>query len=134
MAEIKFNKDSLTEIGQGSQRSSESGRGDYSLLPSVVIAAYAKHLQEGVEKGYPRNNWQKGQPLSRLHSSLLRHSFQLLDGQLDEPHDRAVLFNIGAIIYTRNAIKEGTLPESLEDVFTDEQFKEYYGRERGQNA
>ena len=61
---------------------------------------------------------------------MLRHGFQLLSGQLDEPHDRAVLFNIGSIIFTRSQIKAGKLPESLEDVFDDAQFKEFYGRER----
>lgn len=128
--EIKFEESNIKDIGNGSKRSGELGRGDYSLVPKEVIEAYAKHLQSGVEKGYPRNNWKLGQPLSRLHSSLLRHSFQLLSGALDEPHASAVLFNIGAIIYTREAIKVGKLPESLEDVFDGEQFKTFYGRYR----
>jgi hypothetical protein len=130
--EVKFDPTNIVTIGAGSKRSGEAGRGDYSLVPAEVIAAYAQHLQEGVAKGYPRNNWKLGQPLSRLHSSLLRHSFQLLSGKLDEPHDRAVLFNIGSIIFTRAAIKDGRLPDSLEDVFDDTQFREFYGRPRVQ--
>jgi len=128
--DIKFDKENIVTIGVGSQRSGEAGRGDYSLLPSEVIEVYAKHLQAGVAKGYGRNNWKLGQPLSRLHSSMLRHGFQLLSGQLDEPHDRAVLFNIGSIIFTRAQIKAGKLPDSLEDIFDDAQFREFYGRDR----
>lgn len=127
---VKFDPNNITTIGQGSKRSGERGRGDYSLVPKEVVDAYAKHLQEGVERGYPRNNWTLGQPLSRLHSSMLRHAFQLLNGELDEPHDRAVLFNIGAIIYMRAKIKVGQLPDTLEDVFTDAQFQAFYGRPR----
>ena len=113
----------------GAVRSSAEGRGRYDLVPLIVVDRFAKHLEKGAKK-YTDNNWQKGMNIRRCMSSLLRHAFQLLDGDEQEDHLAAVIFNAGAVMFFRDKIKNGERPESLEDLFDDGQFRRYYGRNR----
>lgn len=57
------------------------------------------HYQDGAKK-YGDNNWQKGLPVSRYLSSAIRHYLKFCRGDKDEPHDRACLWNLTAIIWT----------------------------------
>lgn len=57
------------------------------------------HYQDGAAK-YGDNNWQKGLPVSRYLSSAIRHYLKFRRGDQDEPHDRAILWNLTAIIWT----------------------------------
>lgn len=57
------------------------------------------HYQDGAAK-YGDNNWQKGLPVSRYLSSAIRHYLKFCRGDKDEPHDRACLWNLTAIIWT----------------------------------
>lgn len=59
----------------------------------------AIHYEEGATK-YGDNNWQRGLPVSRYLSSAIRHYLKFRRGDQDEPHDRAVLWNLTAIIWT----------------------------------
>jgi hypothetical protein len=59
----------------------------------------AIHYEDGAAK-YGDNNWQKGLPVSRYLSSAIRHYLKYSRGDNDERHDRAVLWNLTAIIWT----------------------------------
>lgn len=58
----------------------------------------AKHYEDGAKKYFPRN-WEKGIPLSILLGSTVRHIIKFGDEWLDEPHDRAIIWNICAMIH-----------------------------------
>lgn len=55
--------------------------------------------EEGAKK-YGENNWQKGIPLHCYIDSALRHFMKFNDGWVDEPHDRAFVWNLIGAIWT----------------------------------
>lgn len=98
----------------GSQRDSASGKGRYDLLPLEAIHRLAQAYERGAEK-YDDRNWEKGQPLSVVTSSMLRHAFQATAGLEDEDHLAAVAWNAFAAITILERIKAGKLPPELDD-------------------
>lgn len=96
----------------GSVRDTRVGKGRYDLLPPYAMSRIAQHYENGVAK-YGERNWELGQPLSRYLDSALRHLFQLLDGQTEEDHAAAVVWNILSYIQTDYWITNGQLPEDL---------------------
>lgn len=83
----------------------------FSSLPNMLLET-AKHFEAGALK-YDDNNWQKGIPVSVYIDSAIRHYLKLLRGDTDEPHDRAVCWNLMCAIWTcenkpeLNSYKEG---------------------------
>jgi hypothetical protein len=124
-------KDSGTResFSTGSVRDSQEGKGRYDLVPYEPLRRLAVHYENGAKK-YGDGNWMKGQSISRYLCSAQRHLEKVKAGMECEDHITAVSWNSFAIVWTREAIKAGKLPESLEDVFDDEQFKAFYGRDR----
>lgn len=59
----------------------------------------AKHFEEGAKK-YGDDNWRKGIPAHVYIDSAVRHYLKYLAGWNDEPHDRAVAWNIMCCIWT----------------------------------
>ncbi len=59
----------------------------------------AKHFEDGAKK-YGEGNWKKGIPVNSYIDSTIRHYIKWLDGWDDEPHDRAVLWNLMCCIWT----------------------------------
>ena len=80
----------------------------------TVMKKLAIHFQNGAKK-YAANNWRKGQPISRMYDSAKRHLWAVIDGKKDEPHEAALLWNLFAILQTKLDIKNGNLPETLND-------------------
>lgn len=103
------------EYATGARRDVRTGKGRYDLLPAAALRRYAELLERGAEKYGPRN-WEKGIPLGRFLDSALRHLLQLLDGQTDEDHAAAVLFNVGCFVATQEWIAAGRLPAELNDL------------------
>jgi len=115
--EFKEVKDSgkRQDFDTGSRRDTREGKGRYDLLPVRAIRRLAKHYENGAKK-YGDRNWEKGQPLSRYLDSALRHLFKALEGQIDEDHLTAAVWNILAIVETQERIEEGILPKELDDL------------------
>ena len=65
----------------------------------TAILELACHYEDGAKK-YGDNNWKKGLPVSRYISSAVRHYLKYQRGDTDERHDRAVLWNLTAILWT----------------------------------
>ena len=82
----------------GSKRDTREGKGRYDLIPPRCIARLAKHYENGSQKYGPRN-WELGQPSSRYLDSLLRHAFRYADGERDEDHLSAIVFNAFGIMF-----------------------------------
>lgn len=65
----------------------------------TMLLEIAKHFEEGAKK-YGDNNWQKGIPVRCYIDSAIRHYLKFLRGDIDEPHDRAFVWNIMCCIWT----------------------------------
>lgn len=62
-----------------------------------AITEVAQHYADGARKYAPRN-WEKGIPMSVSLGSAVRHLLKLHLGWKDEPHERALLWNLFALM------------------------------------
>ncbi len=67
--------------------------------PCTMLLEVAIHFEDGAKK-YGDNNWRKGIPVKVFLDSALRHYIKYLRGDMDEPHDRAVCWNLMCAIWT----------------------------------
>ena len=72
---------------------------DIFVSPHQAILELAKHYEDGCRK-YGERNWEKGILLHCFIDSAIRHYLKFLDGQTDERHDRAVLWNLYGALWT----------------------------------
>lgn len=86
------------EFDSGSVRDTQEGKPRYDLIPPAPMKRLAELYARGAEK-YGEHNWTKGQPVSRFQSSLERHYKQWVEGETDEDHLAAVLWNTMAIMH-----------------------------------
>ena len=107
-------KDSGTrkKFSTGARRDMPSNKGRFDLLPPRVIRAVAIHYEKGAEK-YGDRNWEKGIPINSFISSGLRHAYQFLDGEGDENHLIAAIWNFMCAYETILRIQDGMLPDIL---------------------
>lgn len=74
-------------------------------MPEMFLEV-AKQYEDGAKK-YSDRNWEKGLPLFTFFDSGIRHYLKWLDNWTDEPHDRAVTWNLlGALWYTEKELEE----------------------------
>lgn len=99
----------------GAQRDMKEGKGRMDLLPMRALIELSKLLEQGAIK-YGDRNWEKGIPLSSFLDSGQRHIANFMIGRTDEPHLVQAAWNILCAIDTLVRIKEGVLPESLNDL------------------
>lgn len=104
-----------SEFHTGAVRDAMQGKGCPSLLPIDALLAASKRFEDGAEK-YGRNNWQKGIPLSRYVDAIYRHMWAFMKEKQDEDHGAAVIWNAMCLYQTREWIREGKLPEELNDL------------------
>lgn len=99
----------------GAVRGSPEGKGRYDLLPAYAIQRLAVHFENGA-KLYADENWRKGMPLRQYLDRALRHTFKFLEGQRDEDHASAAVWNLMALIETQEQIRRGNLPKELDNL------------------
>lgn len=99
----------------GARRDTNEGKGRFDLLPAVALARVAQLYQRGEVK-YGPHNWEKGIPSSRFLDSLLRHAFQISEGERTEDHKAAVVFNALGLMFNEEMVKRGRLPAALLDL------------------
>jgi hypothetical protein len=74
---------------------------EFDSLATMMLEVSVLY-QSGAEK-YGENNWKNGMPLEVYLDCALRHYLKQLRGDADEPHGRAVIWNLlGAIWTIRN--------------------------------
>ena len=61
-------------------------------VPELMLET-SIHFEEGAKK-YGENNWQKGIPTNCYVDSAVRHYLKWRNGDTDEPHDRAFVWNL----------------------------------------
>jgi hypothetical protein len=91
-------------------------------LSSYAMSRVARHFANGRVKYRPERrdgervpieNWRRGMDTARTMESLLRHAFAYLEGQRDEDHLAAVVFNALVIIETEEMVRRELLPPTL---------------------
>lgn len=70
----------------------------FQSWPDMLLEV-AVHFEEGAKK-YGVDNWKKGIPVRRYIDSAIRHYLKWLRGDQDEPHDRAVCWNLMCAVWT----------------------------------
>ena len=108
------------EFSTGSVRDVRSGKGRYDLLSPIALKAYAKRMEDGMSK-YGERNWEKGQPVMSYIDSAMRHMWNFIDDCMcgrvaEEDHLGAAMWNVASCIHTVEMIKNGSLPNSLDDT------------------
>ncbi len=127
MSELRIQQDKNAEIFElkdsgnrqqfstGAQRDIQRGKGRYDLLPFYALERVAKVFENGAIK-YEQENWRKGIPLRRFLDSALRHLCKAAWGMRDEDHFAQACWNVMCLIETEYMIKQGILPEELNDL------------------
>lgn len=67
--------------------------GTMDRIWATAMMDVAKHFEDGAKK-YSDNNWRKGIPTWCYFDSASRHLMKYVLGWDDEPHDRAILWNL----------------------------------------
>lgn len=98
----------------GAARSASAGRGRFDLVPYEAMLSLARRYEVGA-KTFGDRNWEKGQPLSRLLSSMRRHAHQI-GYDYSEDHAGAVLWNAAAFVTMVERMRAGILPRELDDI------------------
>jgi len=88
-----------TQFESGAVRDMHAGKGRYDLLPMCVIDRLAKHYEAGALK-YSDRNWEKGIPAHSFADSAMRHFCKYMDGQNDEDHLIAAIWNLCGLAWT----------------------------------
>ena len=71
----------------------------------TAMLEVSKHFEAGCQK-YGERNWEKGIPEHCYIDSAIRHYLKWRDGMTDEPHDRAVIWNLICLWWTHENITE----------------------------
>lgn len=105
----------------GMVRDTEDGKLDYSLVfDGPMFKRWAAHLTKGAKKYAPRN-WMKASgeaEYERFKRSFLRHMVAYFDGEVDEDHAAAMMFNLNGMEYVKGKPSESwsvatTLPSEV---------------------
>ena len=95
------------QFAGGMQRDVTDGKIDYSLVfDGPMLKRWAEHLTKGAIK-YLKRNWMKAtgqEELDRFRESAARHFVQWMQGDRDEDHAAAVIFNINGAEYVRERL------------------------------
>ena len=95
----------MTVFASGAVRDKKTGKGRCDLLPACVLLRLAKHYERGAERFGPYN-WQKGIPCHSFVDSALRHLLKFMDGQTDEDHLIAAIWNLCGLAWTEEKLPE----------------------------
>lgn len=88
-----------TQFDTGAVRDMHEGKGRFDLLPMCVIKRLARHYENGCLK-YGERNWEKGIPAHSFADSAFRHLVNYLDGEKNEDHLIAAIWNLCGLAWT----------------------------------
>ena len=88
-----------TRFESGAVRDMHEGKGRCDLLPMCVMLRLARHYEAGAKK-YTDRNWEQGILAHSFADSALRHMFKYMDGQTDEDHLIAAIWNLCGLAWT----------------------------------
>lgn len=91
----------------GMSRSDTTGRPRYDLIWLPGLERLAFHMAKGVPI-HGERNWEKAsteKELERFKESAFRHFMQWMEGQIDEDHASAVIFNLFGAEMVKSKLK-----------------------------
>jgi hypothetical protein len=97
---------SRTEFDSGFRRDMQLGKPRYDLIPGMPLKRLAELYARGAEK-YGEHNWEKAasqEELTTFVASAFRHFEQWRNGEVDEDHAIAVVWNIFAYLVTEDKL------------------------------
>ena len=83
----------------GAQRDSDLSKPRMSLIPHAELIRVMDHYRKGGEK-YGMNNWKQGMTTSVFYDSAQRHLLKWWQGDTDEDHMAAVVWNVLGAMWT----------------------------------
>jgi hypothetical protein len=93
-------------------RTPDEGKINYALaFDGPLIERLAKHLTAAAPK-HGKRNWMNAnseEDYERFRESAIRHFIQYLNGEDDEDHFAATVFNLNGMEYVRDRIRKGRL-------------------------
>lgn len=98
----------------GAVRDTQDGKVRYDLVGRHMLKRLAALLARGAAH-HGERNWEKGQAVARTAASMERHMYNYLDGERDEDHLAAVIFNAMSIIHVEEEVLHDRLPTELLD-------------------
>jgi hypothetical protein len=98
----------------GAVRDAAPDKPRMELISPFAMLRLGNWLRIGAQK-YADRNWEKGIPITRCIASLLRHVEAYLAGDQSEDHPAAAMCNAMFIIHYEEMIRQGVLPENLDD-------------------
>ena len=99
----------------GAMRDRVEGKPRPVLISPFLTERLAKWLEMGARK-YTGRNWELGIPIEEHFDSLERHLIKCKMRIEDEDHEIAVICNMMFILHTREMIRRGLLPKSLDNM------------------
>lgn len=90
----------LTHSG-GFKREDKSDRIDFTLIPTQELTRLALHYTKGA-KVHGRDNWKKSQNLITFKQSAYRHFIAWQNGDTDEDHASALIWNVFSYEHLKN--------------------------------
>lgn len=84
------------EFASGFHRDTAATKPRYSLIPRTALRRLALHFTRGADR-YGENNWRNAntrEELAVFQDSAYRHLLDWLEGNTDEDHAAAVLWNV----------------------------------------
>lgn len=116
------------DFESGMVRDVEEGKADFTLIRrGPMLRRWAEHMTKGAVK-YGRHNWTLAcsqDELERFERSAARHFEQWIDGERDEDHAAAVVFNLNAAEYVRGRLAEDDWLDWVRVTSTDHFFSLY---------
>lgn len=94
------------QYASGMVRDTDEGKPRYDLIPLLPLRRLAELLARGAVK-YGQRNWEQAssqEEVDRFKASAFRHFVQWLDGERDEDHASAIVFNVWAATVTEDKI------------------------------
>jgi hypothetical protein len=81
-------------------REDKSDKPDFTIIPYVALVRLAERFTLGAKK-YDRDNYKHAsiEEIQSYRESALRHLYQYVDGQDDEPHLDAAMCNIAIVMF-----------------------------------
>ena len=104
-----------TEYDTGAVRDASDGKGSPHMIPPIAIRKMSARFEDGAKK-YAKHNWMRGIPLSHYQDSAQRHIMSWSEGDESEDHMGAALWNLACAAWTEEAIKNGKLAATLDDL------------------
>lgn len=83
----------------GALRDRPKGKGLYSLISPYAMKRLALRCEVGHIKYGDGRNWEKGMPIGDFIDSAIRHIFQYIEGENEEDHLAAAMWNLMCVMH-----------------------------------